>query len=94
MRHSQTRRNAELPNVRNAVCDVPPCNVALCNVAPCNVAPCNVAPCTVARLGPTPRALRYRSYRHAVDISPRDYRAWYGLGQTYEILQVRTGYHA
>ena len=26
------------------------------------------------------------SYRRAVDINPRDYRAWYGLGQTYELL--------
>lgn len=26
------------------------------------------------------------SYRHAVEINPRDYRAWYGLGQTYELL--------
>lgn len=25
-------------------------------------------------------------YRRAVDINPRDYRAWYGLGQTYELL--------
>jgi tetratricopeptide (TPR) repeat protein len=24
----------------------------------------------------------------AVEIDPRDYRAWYGLGQTYEILQL------
>eukprot|EP00992_Anisonema_acinus_P005771 TRINITY_DN18912_c0_g1_i1.p1 TRINITY_DN18912_c0_g1~~TRINITY_DN18912_c0_g1_i1.p1 ORF type:complete len:201 (+),score=80.63 TRINITY_DN18912_c0_g1_i1:2-604(+) len=28
------------------------------------------------------------AYRHAVDIKPRDYRAWYGLGQTHEILQL------
>ena len=28
------------------------------------------------------------AYRHAVDISPKDYRAWYGLGQTYEILAM------
>lgn len=27
--------------------------------------------------------------RRALDINPRDYRAWYGLGQTYEILQAR-----
>ncbi len=26
------------------------------------------------------------AYRHAVDLNPRDYRAWYGLGQTYELL--------
>ena len=26
------------------------------------------------------------AYRRAVDVSPRDYRAWYGLGQTYEII--------
>jgi anaphase-promoting complex subunit 8 len=25
-------------------------------------------------------------YRRAVELSPRDYRAWYGLGQTYELL--------
>lgn len=23
-----------------------------------------------------------------MDINPRDYRAWYGLGQTYELLQM------
>ena len=28
------------------------------------------------------------AYRRAVDINPRDYRAWYGLGQTYELLQM------
>ena len=28
------------------------------------------------------------AYRHAVDIDPKDYRAWYGLGQTYEILTM------
>ena len=27
-------------------------------------------------------------FRRALDINPRDYRAWYGLGQTYEILQM------
>jgi tetratricopeptide (TPR) repeat protein len=27
-------------------------------------------------------------YRRAVDANARDYRAWYGLGQTYEILQM------
>lgn len=26
------------------------------------------------------------AYRHAVDLNPRDYRAWYGLGQTYELM--------
>jgi anaphase-promoting complex subunit 8 len=25
-------------------------------------------------------------YRRAVELAPRDYRAWYGLGQTYELL--------
>jgi anaphase-promoting complex subunit 8 len=28
------------------------------------------------------------SYRTAVDIDNNDYRAWYGLGQTYEIHQM------
>lgn len=28
------------------------------------------------------------AYRRAVDINPRDFRAWYGLGQTYELLQM------
>ena len=28
------------------------------------------------------------SYRTAVDIDKNDYRAWYGLGQTYEIHQM------
>ena len=34
----------------------------------------------------TPAAVE--CYRHAVDVNPQDYRAWYGLGQTYELLQV------
>ena len=34
----------------------------------------------------TPAAVE--AYRRAVDLNPRDYRAWYGLGQTYEILQM------
>ena len=28
------------------------------------------------------------AYRRAVDINARDYRAWYGLGQVYEILNM------
>ena len=28
------------------------------------------------------------AYRRAVDINDRDYRAWYGLGQVYEILNM------
>ena len=28
------------------------------------------------------------AYRRAVDIDPRDYRAWYGLGQMYEMLHM------
>ena len=28
------------------------------------------------------------SYRTAVDIDPKDFRAWYGLGQVYEINQM------
>jgi anaphase-promoting complex subunit 8 len=30
----------------------------------------------------------HQAYRRAVDLDARDYRAWYGLGQTYEILQM------
>jgi anaphase-promoting complex subunit 8 len=30
------------------------------------------------------------SYRRAVDVNRRDYRAWYGLGQTYEMLEMHT----
>lgn len=26
--------------------------------------------------------------RHAIEVNKRDYRAWYGLGQTYEILKL------
>ena len=28
------------------------------------------------------------AYRRAVDVNRRDYRAWYGLGQTYEVLSM------
>jgi Tfp pilus assembly protein PilF len=28
------------------------------------------------------------AYRNAVALNPRDYRAWYGLGQTYELLSM------
>ena len=28
------------------------------------------------------------SYRRAVDVNRKDYRAWYGLGQTYEMLDM------
>ena len=28
------------------------------------------------------------AYRRGVDVNPRDYRAWYGLGQTYELLNM------
>jgi len=28
------------------------------------------------------------SLRHAIEVNKRDYRAWYGLGQTYEILKM------
>ena len=34
------------------------------------------------------RAVQAEAYRHAVDVSPRDYRAWYGLGQTYELVNM------
>lgn len=30
------------------------------------------------------------SYRRAVDVNRRDYRAWYGLGQTYEVLEMHS----
>ena len=28
------------------------------------------------------------SYRRATEVNARDYRAWYGLGQTYELLKM------
>ena len=28
------------------------------------------------------------SYRRAVDTNPKDFRAWYGLGQAYEVLDM------
>lgn len=31
---------------------------------------------------------RADAYRRATDLNPKDYRAWYGLGQTYELLQM------
>ena len=34
----------------------------------------------------TPAAVR--SYRQAVEINQCDYRAWHGLGQTYEVLKL------
>ena len=33
-------------------------------------------------------AAAVQCYRNAVDLSPSDYRAWYGLGQTYEMLHL------
>ena len=33
-------------------------------------------------------AAAIEAYRRAVDISDREYRAWYGLGQTYEIMNM------
>uniref|UniRef100_A0A8C1VUL4 CDC23 (cell division cycle 23, yeast, homolog) n=1 Tax=Cyprinus carpio TaxID=7962 RepID=A0A8C1VUL4_CYPCA len=29
-----------------------------------------------------------RALKHAIEVNKRDYRAWYGLGQTYEILKM------
>jgi len=37
-------------------------------------------------MGNTHAALE--AYRRAVDINPRDYRAWFGLGQSYEMLRM------
>ena len=28
------------------------------------------------------------AYRRAVDLNPQDFRAWYGLGQAYELLKM------
>ena len=36
----------------------------------------------------TPKNHNKDSYRRAVDLCGRDYRAWYGLGQTYEMLKM------
>lgn len=36
----------------------------------------------------TPLGKCAEAYRRAVDVSPRDYRAWYGLGQTYELMKM------
>jgi tetratricopeptide (TPR) repeat protein len=33
-------------------------------------------------------AAAMEAYRRAVDVSPKDFRAWYGLGQTYELLDT------
>ena len=30
------------------------------------------------------------AYRRAVEVCPVDYRAWYGLGQTYELLNMHS----
>ena len=30
----------------------------------------------------------YKPHRQAIEVNRRDYRAWYGLGQTYEILKM------
>ena len=29
-------------------------------------------------------------YRRALELNKRDYRAWYGLGQTYELLGLHS----
>ena len=33
-------------------------------------------------------AAAIEAYRSAIDIDPHDFRAWYGLGQAYEIHQM------
>ncbi|EFW99438.1 20S cyclosome subunit [Grosmannia clavigera kw1407] len=33
---------------------------------------------------------KFRPETRAVDVNRRDYRAWYGLGQTYEVLELHT----
>lgn len=37
---------------------------------------------------PLPFVRFAEAYRRAVELNPRDYRAWYGLGQTYELLRM------
>ena len=37
---------------------------------------------------PSPFVWFAEAYRRAVELNPRDYRAWYGLGQTYELLRM------
>ncbi len=44
--------------------------------------------CSLITLAEKPAVARAEAYRRAVDLSPRDYRAWYGLGQTYELLHM------
>ena len=34
------------------------------------------------------RTSLFNAWTNSVDINPRDYRAWYGLGQAYDLLQL------
>lgn len=48
---------------------------------------CALACAPLVTAHPAP-PLRAEAYRRAVDVNPRDYRAWYGLGQTYELVNM------
>jgi tetratricopeptide (TPR) repeat protein len=62
----------------------PPCRLVF--PLPFVLRPPMTHPTEFVELRNTPAAIE--AYRRAVDINARDYRAWYGLGQTYEILQM------
>lgn len=60
----------------------PPAAIGACEPSP--LPP--IKRCTPTHLLRT--ACTAEAYRRAVDVSPRDYRAWYGLGQTYELVNM------
>ena len=50
-------------------------------------------PCLLPQGCLCPPPMRYPccfpdAYRRAVDLNPQDFRAWYGLGQAYELLKM------